>query len=377
MTRYVIIGGGIAGTTAAEAIKAEDAAGQITILSAENHRLYSRIMLPNYLAGRVEKDKLYMRRQAWYAEHGVELRTGEKAASIDPENKKVLMENGAVVAYDKLLLANGASSFIIPFPGHDLDGVQAMRTIEDVDKLVAATEGGKKVVLIGGGLLGLEMAAALSHRGAEVTVIEVFAWLLPRQLDPEGGEVLKKILEKQGLHFRLDAKVESISGEGTATGVKLPDEELPAAAVLMSAGVRPNLDLAKTAGIEVDKGVIINDKTQTSVSDIYAAGDCTEHKGRPYGLWPAAEEQGQTAGTVMAGGEAEYTGTTMGQSLKVSGVSVFSAGEINAEGDATEERTSTEDTYRKVVKNKAGKVIGAVLIGDVSERKKLQAEISS
>jgi nitrite reductase (NADH) large subunit len=377
MTRYVIIGGGIAGTTAAEAIRAEDAAGQITILSDESHRLYSRIMLPNYLAGRVEKDKLFMRRQAWYAEHGVELRTGEKAASIDPGNKKVLMENGETVEYDRLLLANGASSFIIPFPGHNLDGVQAMRTIEDVDQLVDATAGGKKVVLIGGGLLGLEMAAALSHRGTEVTVIEVFAWLLPRQLDPEGGEVLKKILEKQGLHFRLEAKVESISGEGVATGVKLPDEELPAAAVLMSAGVRPNLDLAKTAGIEVDKGVIIDDKTQTSVSDIYAAGDCTEHKGRPYGLWPAAEEQGQAAGTLMAGGEAEYTGTTMGQSLKVSGVSVFSAGAINAEGDASEERTSTEDTYRKIVKNKDGKIIGAILIGDVSERKKLQEEISS
>jgi nitrite reductase (NADH) large subunit len=377
MTRYVIIGGGIAGTTAAEAIRAKDADGQVTILSEESHRLYSRIMLPNYLAGRVDKEKLFMKRPAWYSENNIELKTGEKAASIDPGNKKVIMENGASFEYDKLLLANGASSFIIPFPGHDLGGVQAMRTIEDVDQLVAATEGGKKVVLIGGGLLGLEMAAALSHRGAQVTVIEVFAWLLPRQLDPDGGEVLKKILEKQGLSFRLDAKVESILGEGTVRAVKLPDEELPAAAVLMSAGVRPNLGLAKTADIETDKGVIINDKTQTSVSDIYAAGDCTEHKGRPYGLWPAAEEQGQAAGTIMAGGEASYTGTTMGQSLKVSGVQVFSAGEINAEGDASEERTSTEDTYRKVVKNKDGKIIGAVLIGDVSERRKLQAEISS
>jgi nitrite reductase (NADH) large subunit len=210
-----------------------------------------------------------------------------------------------------------------------------------------------------------------------VTVIEVFAWLLPRQLDPEGGEVLKRILEKQGLSFRLDAKVESILGDGAATGVKLPDEELSAAAVLMSAGVRPNLDLAKTADIQVDKGIIIDEKTQTSVSDIYAAGDCTEYKGRPYGLWPAAEEQGQTAGTVMAGGQAEYTGTTMGQSLKVSGVQVFSAGEISPEGDASEERKSTEGTYRKVVKNKDGKITGAILIGDVSDRKKLQAEISS
>ena len=377
MTRYVIIGGGIAGTTAAEAIRAEDGDGEITIVSDEKHRLYSRIMLPNYLAGRVAKDKLFMRRPEWYSDHGVELRTGEKAVSIDAAGKKVSLESGEVVEYDKLLLANGASSFIIPFPGHDLGGVQAMRTIEDVDKLVTATEGGKKVVLIGGGLLGLEMAAALSHRGAQVTVIEVFAWLLPRQLDPQGGEVLKKMLEKQGLSFRLDAKVESILGEGTVRAVKLPDEELAAAAVLMSAGVRPNLDLAKTAGIEVDKGVIIDDKTQTSVADIYAAGDCTEHKGRPYGVWPAAEEQGQTAGTLMAGGAAEYTGTTMGQSLKVSGVQVFSAGEINAEGDATEERTSTDETYRKVVKNKDGKIIGAILIGDVSERKKLQAEISS
>ncbi len=377
MTRYLIIGGGIAGTTAAAAVRAEDVNGQITILSEESHRLYSRIMLPNYLAGRVDREKLFMKREAWYSENGIEIRTGEKAASIDAENKKVILENGAAVEYDKLLLANGASSFIIPFPGHDLEGVQAMRTIEDVDQLVAATEGGKKVVLIGGGLLGLEMAAALSHRGAQVTVIEVFAWLLPRQLDPEGGEVLKKILERQGLSFRLDAKVESILGEGTVRAVKLPDEELPAAAVLMSAGVRPNLDLAKTADIEVDKGVIIDEKTRTSVSDIFAAGDCTEYKGRPYGVWPAAEEQGQTAGTVMTGGEASYTGTTMGQSLKVSGVQVFSAGEINAEGDATEERTSTEDTYRKVVKNKDGKIIGAVLIGDVSERRKLQEEISS
>jgi len=251
-----------------------------------------------------------------------------------------------------------------------------MRTIEDVDTLAAAIDGGKEVVVIGGGLLGLEMAAALSQGGAKVTVIEVFPWLLPRQLDEEGGQVLQSLLEKQGLTFKLDAKVESIEGEGRATGVKLQGETLPASVVLMSAGIRPNLDLAKTAGANVDKGVVIDEKAKTSVADIYAAGDCTEFKGRPYGVWPAAEEQAQVAGAVMAGGEATYGGTSMGQSLKVSGVNVFSAGETKAEDPTLESRQVGDGTYRKVVRNNRGQIIGAILIGDVSERRELQKKIS-
>ncbi len=166
-------------------------------------------------------------------------------------------------------------------------------------------------------------------------------------------------------------------GEDRVRGVKLPDEELAASSVLLSAGIRPNLALARTAGLQVEKGIVINGKAETSATDIYAAGDCTEFNERIYGLWPASEEQGRVAGTVMAGGEASYTGTTVGQTLKVSGVSLFSAGEINTDDDRLATRSVGDETYKKVVRNDKGKIVGAILIGDVSERQKLQAEISS
>ena len=378
MTTYAIIGGGIAGTTAAEAIREQDSAGDIHLFETEASRLYSRILLPNYLAGRSAKEGLVIRNEQWYTDRKINLNTEATVASIDKDAKKVLLSENSAQPYDKLLLATGARSFVIPFPGHELPGVLSMCTIDDVEKLKQEAEGEKNAVVIGGGLLGLEMASGLSHLGLNVTVIEIFPWLLPRQLDKEGGDVLKTILEEQGLDFRLDAKVASINGTNHVESIQLEGgEQLATKVILVSAGIRPNLDLAKEAGIQVDKGIVIDDSAATSHPDIFAAGDCTEHKGRIYGIWPAAEAQGRVAGTVMGGGTAAFTGIAPSHRLKVSGVDLFSIGEFDKDDENRFERVAGEKTYRKVVFNSKGNPIGAILIGDLKERSKLSQEINA
>ncbi len=378
MTKYTIIGGGIAGTTAAEAIREQDLEGKIDIVETEPSRLYSRILLPNYLAGRMQKERLVIRNEEWYAGKKIDLKTEATVKSIDRDAKKVFLSDNTSWEYDKLLLATGARSFVIPFPGHTLPGVLTMRTIDDVDKLLAQAKGEKNAVVIGGGLLGLEMASGLSHLGLNVTVIEIFPSLLPRQLDKEGGQVLQKMLEEQGLSFRLDAKVASINGKEHVESIQLESgEELATKVVLVSAGIRPNLDLAREADVQVEKGIVVNDSLATSQPDIFAAGDCTEHKGRIYGLFPAAEAQGRVAGTVMAGGSAVFTGIAPSHKLKVSGVDVFSIGEFAEEDESRFERTTGDNTYRKIVFNEQKRTVGAILIGDLSERSELVKKINA
>lgn len=314
---YVIIGASVAGTAAAAAIREGDPGGNIILLGEEEFGLYSRIRLPEYLAGRLARERLVIRKSDWYAGLNIDLRTGTRAESVDLKGARVSLSSGETLAYDRLLVATGADCFVPPFVGHDLPGVLTVRTVKDVDRLRSQVEGAREAVVIGGGLLGLEMASVMVHLGLMVTVVEVLPWLLPRQLDRQGGELLQSILEKNGLKIKTDTSVEAIVGKASVSAVRLSGgEELPASLVLVSAGIRPRIDLARSAGLRVEKGIVIGDRAETSAEGVYAAGDCAEHRGRIHGVWPAAEAQGRVAGTVMAGGDAVYSGTPDEHRLK-------------------------------------------------------------
>jgi nitrite reductase (NADH) large subunit len=369
---YLIIGTGVAGTASAAAIREHDPDGRIFLLGDEELPLYSRIRLPEYLTGRVERERLVIQKPQWYSDRRIDLMTGTRAESIDAQAGRVFLSGGSALPYDRLLLATGAGCWVPPVPGRGLPGILTVRTVADVDRLKSAAAGQAAAVVVGGGLLGLEMAGAMGQIGLEVTVVEVAPWLLPRQLDREGGELLQRVLEKRGIRFLVGARVDSFSGKDHVEAVCLTGgAELAAAVVLVSAGIQPDVALAREAGIEIQKGITVDDRMATSLPGVYAAGDCALHRGITYGLWPAAEAQGKVAGTQMAGFGATYNGTLPSHTLKVSGVDVFSAGRFDIDDEARCKRNRGEETYQKEVFDDDGNTVGAILIGDLGDRNKI------
>lgn len=364
----LIIGSGIAGVSAAASCREHDKDISITILTRDSEALYTRIRLPEYLAGTLSREKLFIHNENWYREKNITLELNCSVDKVNTDTRTVHAGN-RVYNYEKLLIATGANPFVPPIPGSDLKGVHTVRTIEDVETIKKSTGSDKKIVAIGGGLLGLEMMAPLVKNGADVTVVEMFDRLLPRQLDSDGGAVLKGMLSDLGFKFRLGAKILGITGDNSASGVSLEGgETLPADVVIISAGVRSETTIGREAGLKVDKGIVVDNHLQSSVPGVYAAGDCAEHNGIPYGLWTAAEEQAKIAGSNMAGVDAEYHGTVPGNTLKVSGISLLSAGEIDNDGKHPFKVEREKDMYRKIVFDQHSNVIGAVLVGDVSGR---------
>jgi len=377
MKSYVIVGNGAAGAAAAEKIRAGDPQGRITVFSAEPEPFYYRPRLTEFIAGQVDLAGFTLHDAAWYSQRAMDLRLGERVVEIDPAAGRVRSDKGMSLGYDALLLATGARSFIPPVPGRDKAGVLALRDAADARKIMARAQKTKTAALIGGGLLGLEAGHALVRLGLEVQVVEFFDRLLPRQMDPAGAARLQTLLEGLGFSFFLGAKAQEILGGQEVEGLKLEDgRDLQAGLILFSAGIRPNLDLAQTLGLEIDKGVKVNDRLETSRQGIWAAGDLTEHRGRLYGIWPASQEQGAAAGTNMAGGSVEYQGTVMSNSLKVVGVDLTSTGQIDAEGKYQAAVYQAEGVYRKIVVDQ-GKIIGLIFLGATAGLKEAQAALKS
>ncbi len=367
MRRYIIVGNGVAGTTAAERIRENDGEGEIDIFTDEPVPYYTRIRLPEFLAGVAEERDLVLHGESWYRERGLRLRLGEAIEEVDPEAREVRSARGKRYGYDRLLLATGGYSFIPPIQGVGKEGVFALRSIDDARRIKEYAKGASDVVLIGGGLLGLEAGNGLRRSGLKVTVVEFFPRLLPRQMDVPGAELLKQQMEGMGFAFYLGAKSKEIVGATKVEGLTLEDGTgIPCDMILISAGVRANLKLARELGLEVDKGVVVNDRMETEIASIYAAGDLIQHRGQFYGIWPAAERQGEIAGINMAEGEAVYEGTVMSNRLKVVGIDLASMGEIDVE-DHFETRVQKDEekyTYRKLVFD-GGAMIGCILLGDV------------
>ncbi len=365
---YVICGNGIAGSTAAQTIRDNDPDGEITIISDEKYPLYSRIRLIDYLGDDVSLDELILKDEAWYKDNNIECIMGDKAVGLDAEKKVVKTESGKEMTYDKLLLATGSSCFVPPIKGADKSGVYTLRTIENADEIKGHCGGAAcDLVVIGGGVLGLEVGNALRRKGHEVTVVEAFSRLLPRQTDPRASLILKRQMGLMGFKFHINSMTEEILGDSLVEGVRLADgTEIPCRMVIISAGVRSELDLAQQAGLNTARGVIVDEYLNSSDPNIYCAGDSVEFNGIIYGIWPASEEQGRIAGLNMVGEETSYTGTTVANTLKVAGIDLAAIGDIDPEAmkEAMIHENPSEGLYRKIVLEE-NRIIGAVLIGNI------------
>jgi nitrite reductase (NADH) large subunit len=319
---------------------------------------------------------LIAKKDAWYSEQNIELKTGTRIVGADSTGKNIITEDDQKLSYDRLLVATGSHSFIPPINGSEKKGVFALRSIQDAHNISDWVKDIEDVVLIGGGLLGLEAGNALTKLGKKVMVVEFFPRLLPRQLDVDGAKRLQAIMEGMGFSFRLGAKTQEITGIDQVKGVQLEGgEELSAEMVIISAGVRPNLEMAESLGLDQDKGIVVDEHLKTNKPDIYAAGDVAAFKGMPYGIWPAAMEQGEIAGINMAGGNKTYGGSTLSTTLKVVGIDLASAGNIDAENELESRVVTDDNVYKKIVLEN-NKIIGCIMLGDTKGFNKIKKMMS-
>ncbi len=369
--RLVLVGNGMAGVRALEEILARAPhAFSITVFGAEPHGNYNRIMLSPVLAGEKTFPDIVTHDHAWYERNGIELIAGEAVTAIDRDNRVVTGANGTMRPYDVLILATGSNPVIIPFPGHDLPGVIAFRDIADVGTMLEASRSHRHAVVIGGGLLGLEAANGLLRNGMDVTVLHLMPTLMERQLEPVSAGMLKSDLERRGMTVLTEANTKAIHGNGRVETVELADGRmLKADLVVMAVGIRPNTALAKSAGLDVGRGVQVDDGMRTSDPAIHAVGECVEHRGAVFGLVaPLFDMAKILADRVTDTAESEYNPTVTGTRLKVTGIDMFSAGDFT--GDETTDAIVFRDAARGVHKHlvvRENRLIGAVLYGDARD----------
>ncbi|MCH9809476.1 MAG: FAD-dependent oxidoreductase [Alphaproteobacteria bacterium] len=375
--KLVVIGNGMAPGRALERLfKLAPDAYEVTIFNAEPRTNYDRILLSPVLSGEKSYEEIVIHGDDWYEKNGVTLHKGKKVSQIDRAAKTVMAEDGTLASYDKLLIATGSLPFIIPVPGRKLPGVLTYRDLDDVNAMMIAAEQGGCAVVIGGGLLGLEAAAGLKQRGMDVTVIHLGETLMNRQLDFAAGQLLKRTLESRGIKVITKANTKQIMATHPSLGgqkvraVALEDgTEIAADIVVMAVGIRPNAHLAKDAGLDTNRGILVDDKLQTSDPDIMAVGECVEFDGNVYGLVAPLFEQAKIAATKLAGEACEgFVDKALATKLKVTGVDLFSAGDF-AKGGEREEivlRDVGQGVYRRLVLED-DKLIGVVMFGDTSD----------
>ena len=369
--RLVVIGNGMAGCRAVEEILARDPGRfAITIFGAEPRVNYNRIMLSPVLAGEKAFEDIVINDAAWYHDNGIELVCGDPVAQIDRERATVITRSGRAEPYDRLLIATGSDPFIIPVPGHDLAGVVTFRDLDDVDRMLAAAERGGHAVVIGGGLLGLEAAHGLALRGMDVTVVHLMPTLMERQLDEAAGYLLKSELERRGQTIVTGGDTAEIVGAGGhVSAVRLKDgREFAADIVVMAVGIRPATGLAKAAGLEVERGILVDDHMVTSDPAIMAVGECVQHRGACYGLVAPLWDMCRALADAATGEPSGYQGSVTSTKLKVSGIDLFSAGDFSG-GEGCEDivmRDAARGVYKRVIVRDS-QLVGAVLYGDTAD----------
>ena len=371
----VVIGNGMAGCRAVEELIARDAGRyRITIFGAEPHVNYNRIMLSPVLAGEKTFDEIVINGRDWYDGNAIELVTSDPVVQIDRTARTVTARSGRTVSYDKLLIATGSDPFIIPVPGKDLPGVISFRDMNDVDAMLAAAaageaRGGGNAVVIGGGLLGLEGAHGLSLRGMKVTVLHIMPTLMERQLDEAAGWLLKTALEARGQTILTGADTAAIVGDGRVEAVHLKDGTIiPADLVVMAVGIRPSTALARAAGLDVGRGIKVDDHMVTSDPDVLAVGECVEHDGQVYGLVAPLWDMCRALADGLIDAPSGYRPSATSTKLKVAGLDVFSAGDFSG-GDGAEDivlRDASRGIYKRIVL-KNDRVVGAVLYGETAD----------
>ena len=364
--KIVIVGNGLAGTLAAKTVRELDPEAGIEIFGEEKYAYYPRPNLIEFLAGRLPYEKLFAFPEIWSTRQRIGLHFGERVARIRPDERTVESEAGGIFPYDALLLASGARAVVPPLAGNGLKGVFVLRTLDDALAILDHLRTHAHVAVLGGGLLGLEIARAIRGRGAEVSVVEFFDRLLPRQLDPAAAGILKNQIEKTGISVRLGAISREILGVAEVRGIRFESgDEVEADLVVIAAGVKPELALAKDAGLTVDRGIVVDNCLRTSRPEIFAAGDVAEHQGQVYGIIPASFEQARAAGFNMLGMDMPYSGTVPSTTLKVAGLYVTSVGEVNPEARVHEVlvRSVPEDGLYKKIVLKEGRLVGAIWMG--------------
>lgn len=378
MANYLIIGNGVAGNSAAESIRRFDAQGNILIFSKEKHFFYYTPGLPDYLRGEKKLKDITIHDEKWYAQNKIDLHLEEEIVEIDLNKKTALSQKGLSYTYDKLLLACGSNSFLPPIPGSSSAGVFTLRRLDDTEGIRQAAKEAREAVIIGGGLLGLEAGNALRKMGLKVAVVEFFLRLLPRQMDITGAQLLYAKMAEMGFQFYLGAKTQAIAPSPAGLLVILEKgERIPAQIVLISAGVRPEISLGRKLNLAINRGIIVDEKLNTSCPDVYAAGDIAEFKEQVYGIWPAAMEQGKIAGANMAGQSMIYQATIPANTLKVAGIDLLSVGEIDPEEkmESIVYKDEQAKIYRKLVLQE-NTLIGAIFIGDIRGAKEIQKVIA-
>jgi len=387
--RFVIIGNGVAGVTAARALS--DAGAEAEVYTQETHHYYPRPRLQSFLAGEIELEELPLYPPGWYEKRGIAVHLGAEVVGIDRRAKRIVLLDGRVVAFDRLFLAAGSSPFVPPIEGVDKRGVFTLRTIEDALAIKKWAEGAKRGIVVGGGLLGLEAARALTVLGLGVTVLERGPYPLQRQLDAEGGALMRELIEAMGIEVALNAASQAILSKGAreqgtrskgacdpaplrpcsiergqASGVLLQDgRRIEGDLILISTGIRSNVRLAQEAELEVNRGVVVDEHLRTSADDIYAAGDVAEFQGQVYGIIPACLEQAKVAALNMLGEDVVYESTIPSNTLQVVGIDCTSIGIVHPpKGEGYREfRKSEAGAYKKLVL-KDGCLVGAILLGD-------------
>jgi nitrite reductase (NADH) large subunit len=365
--KLVIIGNGVAGVTVARYVAEADPSVDITIHSDDSYLYYPRPRLIDLMAGKVVPEQAILYPDQWYAKRNIRNVLKHRAVEIQPDAHRVIFQDGSQDEYDRLVLATGARNWVPPIPGADLDGVYTLRTMCDAVTLRDLADRVGHAVMIGGGLLGLDMSAALRAHGIAVTVVEALPWLLPRQLDAEGAAVLQSLIEAMGIEVITDGRDIRIVGNERVERVEVANRcVVPAEMVVVSTGIYPNIELARAAGLACDRGVLINECLQTDHPHIYAAGDVAEYARRVWGIIPAAVAQARVVAEQIVGhNEIVYRDIVPNTTLKVTGIDVASIGEVHPQGEGFREIRYTDiahGVYKKLVL-RDGHVVGAILIG--------------
>jgi nitrite reductase (NADH) large subunit len=370
----VIVGMGMAAARLVEELS-KRALGRyaIAVVGAEPRRAYNRVLLSSLLADEVGEADIELKPASWWTAMGVTTIFGRRVVSIDRDASRIALDDGTFLPFSKLVLATGSEAVRLPLPGADLPGVLTFRDFSDVDRIRKATRNGARAVVIGGGLLGLEAASGLAKAGAKTSIVHLMDRLMERQLDPAAGSLLRADMERRGMDVYLGAQTRQIVGTDRVEGVLLGDGTLlPADMVVMAVGIRPQADLAKAAGLTVERGIVVDDVLTTSDPRIHAIGECAQHRGIAYGLVEPAYQQARALATHLCGGISAYHGSLTATNLKVSGVSVFSAGDFL--GEAGTQNIILRDpglrSYKKLVVARSEgvtRLVGCVLFGDTQD----------
>ncbi len=370
--RLLLVGNGMAGMRTIDELLVRDRDRyDIEVIGAEPHPNYNRIMLSSVLAGEKRLEDIVLHSRQFYAQNNIALTTGDAARSIDTAAKTVTLESGRSLTFDKLILATGSRPVVPPLPGLELPGNCAFRDIADLQRMQEASRNGTHAVVIGGGLLGLEAAFGLMRLGMKVTVLHLMQTLMERQLDEAAGYLLQRDLITRGINVITLAETESILGNERASAVRLSDgRELTADLVVFAIGVRPNIDLARKSGLEVNRGIKVDDTMRSTHSAIYAVGECVEHRGMTFGLVAPLWLQAKTCAAALCDEtNVAFTPPANYTSLKITGIDVFSAGVLGARDDGDEEvtlRDAGSRHYKKLV-IRDDKLVGAILYGEISD----------